>query len=373
MREVYIQAGLRTPIGLYRGQYKDVRPEILAAGVLDELYERTRLQPDCLFLGNAVGPGGNIGRLASLYTRLPHDIPAVTLDMQCASGMMSIQTAYAHIKAGLLEGAYAGGFESSSLQVMKTYAAHDLRSQWSFGEKQVGQFKVAQFSPEGQDAQAMLWGAERTAQKYGFSRQMLDSFALDSHRKAQLCREAGCLQDYLVGADSYVDEGIRPRMSSQLLARMPLLLGPHTVTTAGNACLTHDGAAFVALTTQASDIRILAALPWAGDPLYSPEGAWRASEAILQRQGLSMDDIDIIEWNEAFAVIDAIFAQAYPQALSKYNVWGGALAYGHPYACSGALLVIHAMAALRYYKKRYGLCAIAGAGGTGTALLLEHI
>ena len=169
------------------------------------------------------------------------------------------------------------------------------------------------------------------------------------------------------------DESIRPSMNEKLLNRMKPLLGPNSITTAGNACLTHDGAAFVTLSSQEGPFRIVKAMPWAGDPLYSPEGALLSTKTILDVTDLSPTAIDVFEWNEAFAVISALFGREYPDLVDRYNMLGGALAYGHPYGCSGAMLLIHCMAALEYCNGHYGLCAIAGAGGTGTAMIIERM
>ena len=170
-----------------------------------------------------------------------------------------------------------------------------------------------------------------------------------------------------------IDECIRPTMNEKLLSRMKPLLGADSITNAGNACLTHDGAAFVYLSNKKGPFKIHSVKPWAGNPQFSPEGALESTEAILKLTGLTMDDIDVVEWNEAFAIIDVLFDKTYPNHIGKYNMFGGALAYGHPYGCSGAILVLHCMAALESCGGRYGLCAIAGAGGTGSALIMERM
>ena len=162
-------------------------------------------------------------------------------------------------------------------------------------------------------------------------------------------------------------------MNEKLLSRMKPLLGVDSITNAGNACLTHDGAAFVYLSNKKGPFKIHSVKPWAGNPQFSPEGALESTEAILKRTGLTMDDIDVVEWNEAFAIIDVLFDKTYPNHIGKYNMFGGALAYGHPYGCSGAILVLHCMAALESCGGRFGLCAIAGAGGTGSALIMERM
>lgn len=386
-RDVYIMGGLRSPIGVYRGQYKTTPPEVLGAAVVDALLERTGYTTvDRVYCGNAVAGGGNIGRLTALLSSLPETVPAVTVDMQCASAGGALEWAYSGIRAGLYDTVLAGGTESSSLQPLRTYGDDDYRE---------GSYRVAQFSPHERDELAMLKGAERTMQKYQVRADELTPWILRSHQRAVLAEKEGYLQSYKLDGEDMerrialvskaysipqpilthvpVDECIRPRMSERLLQRMPSLLGPNTLTTAGNACLTHDGAAFLLLGTQPSRYRIAAVTAWAGNPLYSPEGAMEATEQLLTQTGLTMAAIDAVEWNEAFAVIDVLFGRRYEAYTERYNRCGGALAYGHPYGASGAIIVLHLMASLECCGGRYGLAAIAGAGGVGTAMLIERM
>lgn len=153
--------------------------------------------------------------------------------------------------------------------------------------------------------------------------------------------------------------------------------------TAATSCLTHDGAAFVVLASQrkVADLgphvkplaRIIGAADVGVDPRLSPLGTLKVGEKLLQQAGLHFSDMDSIEYNEAFAVISALFARQHPEALDAYLPLGGALSYGHPYGASGAILTIHALAHLTRKKGRFGLIAVAGAGGTGSGLLLERV
>ena len=170
---VFIHNGLRTPIGVVNGQYKSMRPELLGAKVLNQLFDSIKASPlNAIFCGKAAGTGGNIARLRGLYSHLPNTIPAVTVDMQCASGMMSIEMAYAHIASGMMDTVIAGGIESSSLQPLRTYAAHDDRC---------GDYMVAQFSPTEMSPLAMLEGAERTMIKHGVGVEELNPYIIRSH------------------------------------------------------------------------------------------------------------------------------------------------------------------------------------------------
>lgn len=366
---VYIHGGLRSPIGVLNGQYKNTRPEILGAQLINELIKRYEIgSVDGVFCGNAVGTGGNIGRLMSLMSDLTVSTPAVTVDMQCASALMSIEMAYTHIESGVMNSAIAGGIESSSLQPDRMYAAGDDRK---------GLYKVAQFSPQDCSPLAMLEGAERTIHKHNVTKEELYPYIIGSHQRAVNALDNPLLQSYImpftIDGKDCVDECIRPKINEKLLSRMKPLLGKDSITNASNACLTHDGAAFVYISNEKGPFRIHSVMPWAGNPQFSPEGALESTKAILKRTGLTMDDMDVVEWNEAFAIIDVLFNNAYPNHMGKYNMLGGALAYGHPYGCSGAILALHCMAALETCNGRYGLCAIAGAGGTGTTLIMERM
>ena len=224
-------------------------------------------------------------------------------------------------------------------------------------------------------------GAERAVQTLGATREELDELALQSHQRALANAKTNTLKDWLVSVPELAsDECLRPRMRLQLLQRLPLLLGPGTHITAGNACLIHDGAAFAMLAGQEAIERyclrplakIIAVAQGASDPLLSPLGVKHVSTLALQAAHLQMDDMDTIEWNEAFAIIDYLFTRSYPQLVDRYNPLGGALAYGHPYGASGAIILTHLLARLHTIKGRYGLCAIAGAGGTGCAIIVER-
>ena len=361
---VYIMGGLRTPIGSYKGQFKTIKPEILGARVLDALYAQYP-KADEIICGNAVGTGGNIGRLTAMYSRDGEKTPAYTVDMQCASAGAAIIQGYRAIRSDMADCVIAGGTESSSLQPLRTYAD---------GDDRVGEYKVAQFSPKENDALAMLKGAQRTIKKYNVRKEELDYWSMRSQQAAGKARDEGILAPYILRmGEEYVDESVRPGLSQRLLNRMKPILGPGTLVTAGNACFTHDGAAFVALSNTPGPFKMADAITFAGDPLYSPEGAWQATEQLLAKTGLNMADIDAVEWNEAFAVIDVLFERNYKPYTDRYNRLGGALAYGHPYGCSGAIILLHLMAALDHCNGRYGICAIAGAGGMGTAMLIERM
>ena len=416
MEKVYLLGGLRSHIGLTGGIFKKIPAEDLAAAVMKNLMEKYPCTGNAegIFCGNAVGTGGNITRLAALKAGFPTSIPALTIDMQCASAAAAVELAMAKIGSGMADILIAGGFESTSMQPVRNYAKEDPRYTPEG-------FTVAQFSPDTVSARAMLEGAERTCQKHGFTREELDDFAVRSHQLAKKAREENRLKDIVVSVfDSNADEGIRDRMSPKLASRMPKLFkekevkalletvtdfpllqkslllkekeqgsglpseNKTTVTpllTAANACLMNDGAAFVVLVSERAlkkfglqpEAELLNGCQWGVDPRYSPEGAIETGDRLLERSGLQPEQIDIFEYNEAFAVISALFARKYPKLAERYCPWGGALAYGHPYGASGAILLLHLWQELKQMHGRLGLVSIAGAGGLGTALLVRNL
>ena len=350
MQRVFLINALRTPIALRRGGLAKIRPEIFAASVVRELLRRTNVSDDSLdgvFAGNAVGTGGNIARLMSLLSGIPSSVPAVTIDMQCASAAASISLAFAKIAAG--QAATGGTYYTAEL------APGDLR-------------------PD-----AMLWGAERVMEQEHVTRAELDRWVLRSHHRAAEAARDGAFREWMLPIEGCTrDEGIKPRMNQRLLDRLPPVLGPGTLLTAANACRTNDGAAFVLLASErfvrehhlAPELEILATAAAGVNPDESPRGAMATAEKLLAQQHIAWTELAAIEFNEAFAVIDVLMERAHPEVLDRYNLHGGALAYGHPYGASGAILAIQLLAALREHSG-LGLLSIAGAGGLGEAILVS--
>lgn len=382
MENVYVLGALRTPIVTKNGKFRTVPAEELGAAVLRALSEKFPTAMKNLsgvVGGNAVGTGGNITRLAALTAGIPDSVPAWTVDMQCASAAAALASAYHLIACGEGDVYLAGGMESSSLQPLRVYDKKDAR--YTKTPEGDGAYTTAQFAPDDLDPQTMLRGAERVAKNDNISKAELDAWAIESHKRAAAARESGALKGSIVPvADVLEDDGIRPRMNQKLLDRLPRLFGPGSATTAGTSCLINDGAAFALLTsgrwlTVHPEVRpvarIVAAQAMGGAPDESPRGAMRTAETLLARCKLSFTDLAAIEFNEAFAVIDVLFERKYPDLVPRYNVFGGALAYGHPYGASGAILLVHLLAALRAADGGFGLLSIAGAGGMGEALLLE--
>ena len=381
MNDVYILGGLRSFIGLRGGIYRHVPAHVLGAEVLQKLLHKYDIaSADYIICGNGVGAGGNITRLMMLTAGMDAAVPAVTIDMQCCSGLESISMAAEKIACGHADIIIAGGFESSSTQPRRAYNAnHPL---YNADDDAANWYDTAQFAPGSQRETAMLEGAEQTAQTCDVSKAEMDAWILKSHQRAIKARHEHFLDDVITsvcGSDK--DEGLRPRMSQRLLDRMPLLLPKGKLLTAANSCLINDGAAMVILCSKdyikhhalKPVAKIIAAAACGSEPQLSPLGAVKVTKRLLQQNDLTAADIDAFEVNEAFAVIDVLFDRAFPDCTDRYNIFGGALAYGHPYGASGAVILLHLLQALKRRGGDLGCCSIAGAGGLGSSMLIERI
>ena len=377
MDKVYLLGGLRSYVGVVNGMYRHVPAEKLGAAVLRQVLKKYEIEkPDYIIAGNGVGAGGNIARLMALEAEVDISVPAFTIDVQCGSGLESIAVAAAKIASGEADCIVAGGFESSSTQPRRGYNPNhpDYRGDsW---------YSVAKFMPGIHRETVMLEGAELACQREQVSKADLDAWVLRSHRMAAEAQMQGCLEGIIVSCfGATKDEGIRPRMSQKLLDRLPKVLEDGNFITAANSCLINDGAAFVVVCSEKyaqehrlqPQAKILGSVACGGDPLVSPRTAVTALEKLLAKHHLTEADIDDFEINEAFAVIDVLFGRAFSKSVDKYNAFGGALAYGHPYGASGAIITLHLLEALKHCDGRLGCASVAAAGGIGTALLLERV
>ncbi len=375
--DAYILGGLRSYVGVVNGMYRHVPAEKLGAAVLRKVMEKYQVtKPDYIIAGNGVGAGGNITRLMALEAGVDISVPAFTVDVQCGSGLESIAVAAAKINSGEADVIIAGGFESSSTQPRRGYNPNHpdyTGDAW---------YSVAKFMPEIHRETVMLEGAELAAKREQITKAEMDRWVLRSHKLATAAHDEGLLKNVIVSVcGGEKDEGIRPRMSQRLLDRMPKVLPGGEFITAANSCLINDGAAFVVLCSQKylqeynlqAQAKVIGSTACGGDPLVSPRTAITVLEKLLAKYGLREQDIDDFELNEAFAVIDVLFARTFTQSTDKYNVFGGALAYGHPYGASGGIITLHLLEALRQKGGKYGCASVAAAGGVGTALLIERI
>lgn len=361
-----IIAARRTPIGTAGHSLATVTAADLGAAALQAVAAQVDRSPAEVVLGNCMGPGGDIARVATLAAGLPTSTPAVTVDRQCASGLAAIE-----IGARLVREDHwpvlAGGTESAST------------APWRFwpptGDAPPQRYERAPFAPPPDDPD-MGVAADRLAAEYGITRQRQDAYAARSHRLAVAAAEAGAFADELV-AVAGVTRDDRPRagLTEAKLARLRPAFDPAGTVTVGTSCGINDGAAVVALAPGSAGLpglRVLGAASVGVDPARPGIGLVPAVRQALQYAGLGVDDLDVIEVNEAFA----------GQVLACYDELGidpdrvcrqgGALALGHPWGASGAVLVVRLFTQLvRQSAGRYGLAAIAAGGGQGTALVVE--
>jgi len=371
----------RTPIGKIGGLLKDWEPAELIAPLLRDAVAQCSIQAsdvDEVILGNVVGPGGNIARLAALTAGFPVSVPGVTVDRQCGAGLEAVQLACRLIQAGAGEIYIAGGVESTSRAPYKIEKPANLYTQLPrfYGR--------ARFSPEGIGDPDMGVAAENVADKFGVSREEQDRWALRSHQLALEAIESGRMDQVILplfaaGEKLSTDDCPRPDTSMEKLARLRPVFRPEGTVTAGNSCPINDGAAVVVVMTEekAKQLGLVPMLRFvdsasAGvDPHLLGTGPIPAVNKLLARTGLAVEDISRVEFNEAFAsqVLACLHELHIP--YDKVNPDGGALAYGHPYGASGAILVVHLAHGMQRDTGKYGLATLGIGGGLGLAVLFE--
>lgn len=370
----------RTPIGKIGGQFSTLEPEQLLAPVIRHIVSESQVPPewiDDVIIGNVVGPGGNIARVAALEAGLPVTVPGLTIDRQCGSGLEAIHLAARLIQSGAGEVYLAGGVESTSRAPWKMFKPETLT-----GTPKL--YTRAPFTPSAYGDPDMGLAAENVARKYGISREEQDLYALNSHRKAVLAKQTGRFRQEIVPLQvngHWVAEDECPRADTSLdkLQRLkPVFLDQGTVT-AGNACPVNDGAALVLLMSRDKCeqlnlrpvLRFVDAQAAGVDPEYLGIGPVPAVNRLLSRRQLGITDLDAIEFNEAFAsqVLASLGELQIPQ--DKVNPGGGALALGHPYGASGAILITRLFAEMLQNPFKRGIATLGIGGGMGLAVLVE--
>ncbi|WP_078394399.1 acetyl-CoA C-acyltransferase [Shouchella patagoniensis] len=366
MNEVFIVRAKRTVIGQKRGLLANNRPEKLAAMVFHHLTDGIPFeQIDGVILGNAVGEGGNIARLSLLEAGLSMSIPGTTIDGQCGSGLDAIITAARQIQVGAGEVYIAGGTESTSLEPER------------IPTNGLAPLTRARFSPETIGDPDMAVAAENVATLYGISREQQDAYAARSYERAYIAEQEGRFRQEKIYEHRYLaDEGIR-KVSERLLKRMPSISNQAGSVTAINSCAKSDGAAAVLLMSKEACERlgfdpILTFIDGASagcDPNLASFSPVPAIRKLLDRQKLRLDQVDLVEWNEAYAAQMVACSQELNLDASKLNRSGGALTLGHPYGASGAINVVRLVHEMSSSGAKIGLSAVGAAGGNGTAAL----
>ncbi len=380
-RQPVIIAARRTAIRRANGAFRHLRTHQLLAPVLADLLAEAQLPAEAVtdvIIGNAVGGGGNVARLALLEAGLPVGVPGLTVDRQCGSGLDAIVLAARLVAAGGSPVYLAGGVESISTAPLRAHRNDDGEADF---------FARAQFVPLSFGDPDMGVAAENVAERYGISRERQDAAALRSHRRALAAAEAGYFSGEIVALEApagtvSADDGPRAGLNESILRRFPAAFVEGGTVTAGNSCFDADAAAAVVVTSlqrarelRAADGLLVLATDTAGvDPNVLGIGAAIAAERMLKAKGLSPSSAGLVEFNEAFAAQTLACLDQLGIDPEQANLDGGALALGHAYGASGAVLVTRLLAQARRTGDD-GLLALAMisiAGGMGTAALLRY-
>lgn len=396
IKKVVIIDAIRTPIGKLNGAMKDIQPEDMTAMLLKEIVKRNNVNPEIIsavIMGHAKQSSDqpNIARLAALIAKLPIEIQAYTVHRQCGSGMQAVHNAAQEIMCGLSDIVLAGGVESMS---NAQYYMRKARRGYSVGnavlldpntESQPRSQPIDQYG-------TLIMGntAENIADKYGVSRESQDKFAYNSQLKTYNAIQQGIFIDEIVPVNIKakkqeflftVDE--HPRLSSiDTLAKLnPAFKTNGGTVTAGNSSGRNDGAAMllVAEEKKAEELgwkpitRIISQAAVGVSPAFMGMGPVPASRLALKRAGLTVEDLGLIEINEAFAAQSIAVIRELGLNEDIVNVNGGAIALGHPIGCSGARILVTLVHEMKRRKIRYGLATLCIAGGLGSATVVELV
>jgi acetyl-CoA C-acetyltransferase len=380
-RQPVIIAARRTPVCRANGSLKELRAHQLLAPVLQQLLTDSHLSPDAVsdvVIGNAVGGGGNVARLALLEAGLPVDVPGLTVDRQCGSGLDAIVLAARLVAAGGNPVYLAGGVESISTAPLRAYRNDD-------GEPDF--FARAQFVPLSYGDPDMGVAAENVGARCKVSRERQDALALRSHQRALAAAAAGHFSGEITRLETpagtvSTDDGPRRGLNAAVLKRFPAAFVAGGTVTAGNSCFDADAASAVVITSLqrarelgAADGLLVLATETAGvDPELLGIGAAVAAGRMLASRGITADRVDLVEFNEAFASQTLACLDRLDIDPERVNLDGGALAFGHAYGASGAVLVTRLLAQSRRAGNdgALALAMISIAGGMGTAALLRY-
>jgi acetyl-CoA C-acetyltransferase len=390
MAQAYVVAAVRTAGGRRNGRLAAWHPADLAAEVLNALVERTGVDPAAIedvILGCVTQAGEQsfaVARNAVLASKLPDSVPAVSIDRQCGSSQQAVHFAAQAVMSGTQDLVIAGGVESMTRVPM--FSNLSLHQKAGLGVGPVSPRIKARY---GVESFSQFAGAERVARKYGFDREALDRYALESHRRAARAAQSGAFVSQIVpievetpqGTQDHVhDEGIRYDASLEAIGSVKTLEEGGLIS-AANASQICDGASGALLASERAlktygltpIARIHSMTVTAGDPVIMLEEPIPATRRALDRAGLKISDIDLFEVNEAFASIPLAWLRALGADPGRLNVNGGAIALGHPLGASGTKLMATLIHELRARGKRFGLQTMCEGGGTANVTIVEAL
>lgn len=392
MREVVIVSAVRTAIGSFGGSLKDVPAAELGSIVIKEAVNRAGIKPELVnevVMGNVIqaGLGQNVARQAAVKAGLPIEIPAMTLNMVCGSGLRSVALAAQMIKAGDCDVVVAGGMENMS---RAPYALETTRWGQRMGDGKLVDTMIKDALSDAFNNYHMGVTAENIVKEWGLTREELDEFSLNSQLKAEKAIKEGKFKDEIVpvmvpqrkGEPKVFDTDEGPRFGSTMegLARLKPCFIKDGKVTAGNSSGINDGAAaFVVMSAEkATELGVtpLATIVSYGhkglDPAIMGYGPFHATKAAMENANLTVEDMDLIEANEAFAAQSIAVAKDLHFDMSKVNVNGGAVALGHPVGASGARILVTLLHEMQRRDAKKGLATLCIGGGMGTAMIVER-
>lgn len=392
MREVVIVSAVRTPIGSFGGTLKDTRAVDLGAIAVKEAIKRAGIDPamvEELVFGNVLqgGLGQNVARQVSMAAGLPKEVPSMVINKVCGSGLRSVGLAAQIIKAGDADVVVAGGTESMSLS---SYAMPSARWGARMGDAKMVDMMVYDGLTDAFNNYHMGITAENIVEQWGLTREQLDEFSANSQQKAEAAIKAGRFKDEIVpveipqrkGDPVVFDTDEYPKFgtTAESMGKLKPAFKKDGTVTAANASGINDGAAaFVVMSKEKADALGLAPLctiisyASAGvDPSIMGIGPVPATTKALEKAGLSMSDLDLIEANEAFAAQSVAVGKDLGIDPAKLNVNGGAIALGHPIGASGARILVTLIHEMQKRDSKYGLATLCIGGGQGTALIVQR-
>ncbi|WP_133014082.1 acetyl-CoA C-acetyltransferase [Clostridium cuniculi] len=393
MREVVIVSAVRTAIGSFGGSLKDIPAAELGSIVIKEAVNRAGIKPELVeevVMGNVIqaGQGQNVARQAAVKAGLPVEVPAMTINKVCGSGLRCVALAAQMIKAGDCDVVIAGGMENMSAA---PYAMPGARWGQRMGDGKMVDTMIKDALWDAFNDYHMGVTAENIAKEWGLTREMQDEFALNSQLKAEKAIKEGKFVDEIVpvvipqrkGEPKVFDQDEFPRFGSTIekMAKLrPSFIKDGTVTAANASGINDGAAAFVVMSAEKAKelgVKPMAKILSYGskglDPAIMGYGPFHATKKALEVAGLTVEDMDLIEANEAFAAQSLAVAKDLNFDMEKVNVNGGAIALGHPVGASGARILVTLLHEMEKRDAKKGLATLCIGGGMGTALVVERV